>query len=360
MSMYRIMLAVLISLFLSASLNAGEVKFKFKGDFRYRHETIDKEDSDVRNRHRIRARFGIEAEFEEGLSTMIEITSGSTDPVSNNQSLDDGFSTKDLGLNLAFVKWQPEQVKSISIVAGKMKNPFYLPQKAELIWDPDLNPEGIASQYKQNISGAEIFINGGLFWIEERSSDDESYLLGGQAGWKHHITDKKAHFLVGSGFYSYANIQGFKPFYDEDDSFGNSTNDDGNYREEFRELDFFGELGFKVNKLPIVFFGDFVTNTAADSNNTGWLAGISVGKAKEPMSWYFRYQYKRQEADAVVGLYTDSDFLGGGTDGKGHELNFSLQLTEHTQFGSTLFLNKLGLEEEKDYTRLQVDMKFKF
>jgi hypothetical protein len=95
-------------------------------------------------------------------------------------------------------------------------------------------------------------------------------------------------------------------------------------------------------------------------NDTGYLAGFKVGKAKDPGSWDFRYHYREVEADALFGAFSDSDFIGGGTDGKGHELNFGYQIAKGWKFGVSYFMNDKGLEEEKDFERVQVDLKFKF
>ena len=77
---------------------------KVKGDFRYRHEMIDKQDSDTRHRHRIRARFGLYGDVSPYSSFGIRLATGSDDPVSTNQTLDGAFSTKTIGLDLAYMK----------------------------------------------------------------------------------------------------------------------------------------------------------------------------------------------------------------------------------------------------------------
>ena len=41
--------------------------------------------------------------------------------------------------------------------------------------------------------------------------------------------------------------------------------------------------------------------------------GATLNKAKDPGSWQFEYDYRDIQADAVVGKFNDSDFVGGGT-----------------------------------------------
>jgi hypothetical protein len=266
---------ILISLLIASSLYADEDKIKIKGDFRYRHETIDEDSEDTRNRHRIRMRLGLTGQINKDISAAIQFSSGGDDPVSSNQSLDGGFSTKDTRLDLAYVVWKPKQVSGLELRGGKMKNPYLSVQKSELLWDGDLNPEGIAGNFSYDLEEFELFTNGGFFWIEERSDDDDSYLAGGQMGIKYSFPDEKSYLIIGGGYYDYLNTQGFTPFYNEDGS-GNSLDDDDNYREDFNELDFFAEAGTMIRTLPVAIFGDIVTNTAADEDNLGWLAGITT------------------------------------------------------------------------------------
>ena len=66
------------------------------------------------------------------------------------------------------------------------------------------------------------------------------------------------------------------------------------------------------------------------------------------------------EANAVVGAFTDSDFAGGGTDGRGHRLTAKYALSKKVCFGLTYFIDDKGLENSKDYHRVQADFAVKF
>ena len=76
-----------------------------KGDFRYRYEYIDSESKTHRDRDRVRARFGVEASIPNDLKVGFGIASGGDNPVSSNQTLGKGNSTKDLRLDVAYLKW---------------------------------------------------------------------------------------------------------------------------------------------------------------------------------------------------------------------------------------------------------------
>lgn len=336
--------------------------FKIEGDFRYRHEMIDKEDSDTRNRQRIRARIDLIGKVNEETHVVVGISSGSSDPVSNNQSLSGSFTSKNLLIDKAYVEYEPAKAPGLKLTGGKMYNPFYKPAKSELVWDSDIRQEGMRAEYSTEMDNVKLqFIGSGL-WIEERSSDDDSYLMGGQAVLGYNMEDSDVSLGGGASYFYYGNTKGFATFYEDDDSYGNTIDGDDAYATDFEMLELFGTVSFKANEVPVTFLGDFVTNTGADSLDTGWLIGVSVGKTKKPGSWDFRYNYREVEKDAVVGIFTDSDFRGGGTDAKGHEFGFSYQLLEKTTFAASYFINEIGLEEEEttDFNRLQLDLKFKF
>ena len=79
-------------------------------------------------------------------------------------------------------------------------------------------------------------------------------------------------------------------------------------------------------------------------------------------TWDISYFYERLEKDANIGLLTDSDFAGGGTNAKGHVLSGTYAFHKNWNFRATYFLNKLYLDREDpvDFNRLQLDMNFKF
>ncbi|HPQ39628.1 MAG TPA: putative porin [bacterium] len=345
-------------IFPNASISTADAAwtdtFKMKGDLRYRYESVDKEGSEDRVRHRIRARLGVTAEVTDSLSVTLQLASGSEDPVSTNQSLDGFFSTKGFHLDRAYVKWKATD--ALALTAGKISNPFHCPGKSELIWDGDLNPEGIAAQF-ESTSEFKVYANLSYLVVDERSSTtDDCYLYGGQLGFK--IPMGGASLNIGGGYYAYVNQEGF-PAFGED--FGNTLDDEGNYTMDFTNFEGFVELNAKLGSFPFGLYGHYVVNNEADEDDTGYQFGFSLGKVKDPMSWQLQYSYKEIERDAVVGAFTDSDFIGGGTDGKGHEIQFGLGLAKHTSLGVSYFLNEIGLEgESRDYDRLMIDLVFKF
>ena len=94
-------------------------KVKWQGDFRYRYEEIDDGGND-RERHRVRARAALIAKPLDTVEVGLGLATGGDDPVSTNQTLGGGGSTKDIKLDLAYAKWKPNE---FWLSGGKVKEP---------------------------------------------------------------------------------------------------------------------------------------------------------------------------------------------------------------------------------------------
>jgi hypothetical protein len=364
-------LAVSQIVLLAGAVQAGNwwEDVKVKGDLRYRHEMIDAENKPTRNRERFRARIGFYGKVSPYTDVVIQLASGSDDPVSTNQTLGDAFTTKQVGIDMAYFTINHPKAPGFTLEGGKFHNPFFKAGSSELLWDSDWNPEGGALNFTRDFQNVSLTLIGAGFWIQERSSGKDSYLAAAQGVGRFNMNDKKSSVAIGVGYFNYVNTKGFQSFWDTEDSFGNTTrmavmgSDTVEvYASDFDLLEFSAELNSQINEIPVTVMGDFVTNTAADSLETGWLVGFNLGKAKKTGSWELRYIYREVKKDAVLGLFTDSDFRGGGTDASGHELGGGYQLANNTTFNVTYFINSVGLEAAKstDFKRLQVDLQLKF
>jgi hypothetical protein len=197
-------------------------------------------------------------------------------------------------------------------------------------------------------------------WADESSQDDDSFVLGGQLAWAQALSSR-VNLLAGVGYFNYADIEGEPVLFDGNPR-GNSVDLAGNYLNGYEELELFAELSFQVADLPVTMIVDYVSNLAADDFDTGYALGGKVSLPTGNGSLQLSYIYQDLEADAVLAMLTDSDFIGGGTDGKGHILRAGYSLTEQITLNGTLFLNERGgnLGEEEDYERLQLDISFKY
>ena len=342
-------------------------KVKLYGDFRYRHEHIDAEsdgghDNNGRDRHRIRARVGLKAQINDEWAFDFRLASGSSDAAnSTNQTLDDAWAEDDVWIDRAYLIYNPVCMDGWTFLFGKMANPFFKPGKSQLLWDGDANPEGIAFSYNGKLNKSTgYFINGGGMWMEEQGSDVDTSLWGIQGGLEHAF-DSGDKLTWGAGYFKYGNIKDEAVLVSAS---GNSTSG-GNYLYDYELVELFGEYGTKLGDTPLSVYGDYVVNTASSVNeDTGWLIGTKLGKAKKPGTWDCGYEYRDSEKDSVVGLFTDSDFVDGGAEGKGHKFSVGYALAKNTKLGFTYFLTDrdAGGDDKRDdkYQRMQFDVSVKF
>ncbi|MDA0322505.1 MAG: putative porin [Verrucomicrobia bacterium] len=350
--MKAMLVTLTAAMLLPAGLNAADVDLG--GDIRLRHETIDQDGKDTRHRWRVRARVTASADVTEAVSAHLRLASGSDDPTSSNQTFGDGSSTKDFNLDRAYLKYEPQD-SSLAIIGGKHGVPFNT--AGDLIWDGDLNLEGLTATY-----GMHAFaVNLGAYWAEERSSTSDTLLFGAQ------VTADSDMGLSGSiGYYLWDNMKGFAPLFDVANARGNTVveAEDGSltYAEDFGVLNANIEFDTAVGDMPLTVFGEYVTNTDADGDkDAGFMLGIKVGKATDPGMWQASLDYRDLEADATVGLFADSDSFGGGTDGQGFRVKAKYILAKNLSAGAAVYLQQIDPDgADLDHQRLQLDLVAKF
>jgi predicted porin len=334
-------------------------RLRWKGDFRYRYENIDQEDQDGRNRTRIRARTHLEADLSPTMQVGIGLATGGDDPVSSNQTIGGGGSSKDIKIDLAYFDWAG--LENTHIVGGKYKNFLIRPAKKGLRWDGDWRPEGLGIVWDNDF----IFAQALGTWLEGDSKLGTEFAWAVQGGFNFKTGDF-GKMKIGAG-YSVFNIAGRTPLFgDPDDFYGNSfleipiPGDEDPLRifeYDYQNWEAFAE--WKINKFLL--FANYTVNTDADENDTGYLFGARYGSAKDKGTWDITYFYERIEKDSTVGLLSDSDFGGGGTDSKGHVISGTYAFHKNWNFKATYFINKVNLAENPvDYNRLMMDLAFKF
>ncbi len=329
-------------------------RISWKGDFRYRYENIDQEARDGRNRSRIRARTSLNAELSDTMKVGIGLATGGDDPVSSNQTIGGGGSSKDIKIDLAYFGWTG--LANTYVTGGKFSNFLIRPSKQGLMWDGDWRPEGLGVIWDNDF----FFAQGMGTWLEGDSNKGTEFGWALQAGFNFKTGDF-GKLKIGAG-YSVFDIAGRTPLFgDPDDFYGNSfvldpLTGDLTFKYNYQNLEAFAEWG--IGKFTL--FADYTVNQDAGDDDTGYLFGAKYGSAKERGQWDVTYFYARKEKDAMVGLLTDSDFGGGGTDSKGHALSGTYAFHKAWNFKATYFINEVNLDDPVDYNRLMLDLNFKF
>ena len=324
------------------------------GDLRLRYDMVREDLSEDRDRARFRGRFGITGDISPDVKAVFALATGGDDPVSANENFGDGFTTKDIGIDLAYVEWQFGG--DWTFTGGKMPKPWFRAGDTTLVWDGDLNPEGLVVSY----GGKKLFGSAGTFVVEERSSDAESRLNTLQAGVKLPVADD-SQLTMALALFDYTNTIGNEPFYDGNPQ-GNTVDAAGNYVFAYSEVELGAEYKTQVGNWPLTFFGDYVVNTEVDREDTAYTVGIAVGAAKAPGSMQFNYAWHDTGADALIATYNDSDLADGITDATGHYFRARYVLREKIVLTGSFIFSEYGdfTGNPRDFDHFMFDIQFNF
>lgn len=181
-----------------------------------------------RERLRLQARLGMEANLFDGFTAGVRIATGDSNvPVSTNATLGGGggnFSKSAIWLDRGYINYSGFH-DAVNFTAGRFDNPFFAP--TDLIWANQLAFDGAALKLKHEIlPGQSAFLVGGAFPLYDtllnypsngtlsvnglaggNLPSQDKYLFGIQAGFASRI-DENTKLTAGAAFYDYDNVQG--------------------------------------------------------------------------------------------------------------------------------------------------------
>ncbi|MFH2138763.1 MAG: putative porin [Candidatus Omnitrophota bacterium] len=361
----------------SGTLPAWIQTMKFKGDLRLRYQNEEKDTAKTsgvtkakRERARVRFRLGAEARVTDGWKVDFGLASGGTDPRSTNQTFQDNFSSKGIMLDYAFGTYALNN--NVDVMGGKIKLKNTLWLASDLLWDGDINPEGVF--VKSNLpldSSTEIFLNTGYFIIDEVSSGAEPSMFIFQPGfiWE---ANESVTLKSSLNYYTFNSIEGL-PYSNIVDGGGtNSTSTTpASFKYDYDSVGFSTELGVNLQEDAevdeiinyVAVFGDYISNSDPSTDNTGYLAGIKFGdkKVKNPGTWQSKVLYRELEKDAWPDFLPDSDFLGGQTNAKGYEFIMQYAVAKNVILGFDYYKTEsIAGTTKYDQDLYQIDMVLKF
>ena len=370
--------------------NVGEWvgRFQWKGDLRYRNETIDQEFvAQQRNRDRIRLRGGFFARVNDTLRVEVQMTTdeaigGNGDARSSNVTLSDANSRKRLDLDTAYAEWTPNA--NFRVTFGKMRYPWLRPT-GSLFFDGDINPEGAGITWQQGTNG--LFAT--AFWTQlaERAAMADSTLAGAQFGWRNDIAPG-TRLTLAAAYFDHGAALGYNPFQNADvaNAFGNSTTTSAAIcrpgiaaclLNDFNVIEAFGELAVSLAGKPLSFYVDYAKNNEANASpisdqslDTAYAVGLQFGRVANAHSWEVGYIYQHIENDALFGQWVDSDFGAGNTGSQGHVFKFGYGFARNFRINGTYFWNETNIDVpvtiggapvvDRKYHRLQLDLNMTF
>ena len=319
------------------------------GDVRIRQERIEVQGKQpteqTANRQRYRARIAAVSQVTPSVEAGIRLATGNSNDVrSTNQDMNNYFTKKDIWLDRAYINWHPENVPGLKMIGGRMSQPWVKVAETEMIWDNDINPEGLAVQYSRKFGQTNVFGSGGVFTAKDNVTgsgpqfDNDLRLYYGQLGTNLFPGDSFKLTLGGTVFHYFHDEFGVPGAPGSGGNPGLQTN--GNTSTQFQLYEGFGQLDILGLPLPLSLYTQYVTNPNANGPQKDEDSGYLVGLLTRVWEIGVNYQYRDVERNAVVGAFTDSDFASGFTASHGHKLQLSYNIAKNFQFATTYFLTE--------------------
>lgn len=311
-------------------------RFKITGDMRlrYEHNSSDGEGrSDSRGvvRGRVAATYAASPGLELGARL---VTGDPDDPNSADVSLSNFNDDLQVSLDQIYGK---KVFGPLTLVGGKFANPF---RRTDLVWDGDVNPQGLAAQYVAVDTGAtRIGASALLFPIERSVAAADSTASGVQVTVDQQIGSAWKLGLA-AGYYDYE-IEATGTA-NSGDTRTNRLDSTGAYVSDFDLLDLIATASYSGfgNRWPLRFQADVVQNLGADAYDTGYSLSASVGQTASAGDYSFGYGYHQAEADAVFAAFAQ-DNIAYGSNYLQHALSASYAISDHLELDTTLYAYRI-------------------
>lgn len=272
-------------------------KLKLASDLRLRYEG-NWGDADGRDWSRgvLRARFRADYAASDWLSVGAQLATGDPDdPNSTDVTLSNFLDDLSVSLDMAYAK---ARLGAVDLWGGKFPLPF---ARSDLVWDGDVNPQGVAATVGIPFGdGSKVRLSGLYFLVDQSVAGPDSSMIGGQVGIDMPMTDGlRLELYAGAYDYTLSSVAGA----DAGDLRSNVIGPDGRYVSDFDLLDVVAGVtytGFDT-RWPLRIAGNYVHNTGARvSGDTGYGIEMSIGRAKSKGDWRIGYGYSMAEVDAVM------------------------------------------------------------
>lgn len=354
-------------------------ELKLFGDGRVRYEyrggTNATPDHQVRERFRHRFRLGLEGKMANAwfFGTRIETASSNR---STNVTLGDpsifGKSNDGLYLGQIYVGFKP--TSEITLIAGRFGNPI---ASTSMVWDGDINPEGLAERWSHKAGNITWMANLGQF-VYDDANPENSF---GTAASKSELILFANQFGGKMAFANKSSLQILPVLY----FYENTPGELGTSAQGYFIVEVPVEYSFTSMGRPWKIWLDVAQNLDADKRagilgvpqfdgeDMAWQAGLQYGKADKRGSWEARAFYQHVEAFALDANLVDSDIFDSRTNMSGVAASFGYAIangvTTTLTYASgdriedalpTFGTGDIGTTTLTDYQLLQLDLSFKF
>ena len=303
---------VLLALLPTAVVASGHAQDpprpRINGDFRVRYEHTSAGNGALSlGREVVRIRAGLTHTLRPDIVVRARLATGDPgDPNSTDVTL--GAFLDDLVVSLDVASVEITRPRW-ALFGGKFTNPV---QSTELVWDGDVNPQGVAGRVmvgdKASVTGT---LTGLYFIVDQQAGRTSSNMAGGQ-------------FTVAAPAGKKWKASGSVAFYDyrirslaaagAGDTRSNRLAPGGTaYLSDFDLLDVLIALDYAGlgERYPMRVVGDYVHNSGASDRNTGWGVDVYLGRSARKGDMRYRYGYGLTETDAVLAAFShDNTTLG--------------------------------------------------
>lgn len=286
----------------------GSPQLRFNGDFRVRYEYTSAGNGALAlGREVVRLRAGMTYALREDIVVRARVATGDPgDPNSSDVTLSAFLDDLSVSLDVASVEITRPRW---SAMAGKFTNPL---QYSELVWDGDVNPQGVGGRIvmgnKASVTGT---LTGLFFIVDHQPNNKSSDMAGAQftvsapvgATWK----------MSGSAAYYDYRIRSLTQAGSGDTRTNRLAPGGAAYLSDFDLVDVLLALDYAGfgERYPLRLVGDYVRNSGASDQNTGWGADVFLGKSQKQGDLRYRYGYGMTETDAVLAAFShDNTTLG--------------------------------------------------
>ncbi|MBN7795448.1 putative porin [Parahaliea mediterranea] len=345
-----------------ASTPAVPSALSLSGDARLRYEYTGDGDRH-RNRGVLRARLAAEYRLDDRIDIGARLTTGDAgDPNSSDITLGNFVDDLEVSLDRAYARYRGSRGTALG---GKFANPF---TTRELVWDGDVNPQGVAaSMALLRSQRARLQATALLSPIDEQIDADDSTLRGAQL----ELTLQPHHdwtLALASAYYDYE--IGSLAAADRGDIRDNRlTADSSAYLSDFNLWDSVASAEYRGlgEHLPVRISLDYVTNLGAfDSQDSGYQLDFSLGDSQHAGDWRAGYTYARNDIDAVLAAFSQ-DNITYSSNYRMHGLTLEYLPVEDVVLNLTAFhytRNRFQPGYGDDWgswiTRLRMNVSFRF
>lgn len=329
----------------------GLGNLRFFGDLRVRYEPSFQDGTPQRHRERGRLRFGATVPLTKELTGGFRIATGGLDNgQTTNQTFTGFFTRKPLDLDQYWLTYKPARLPWYSFTAGKFAYTWY---RTELTFDNDINAEGFSQTLSFDFKDSpltNLTLVGFALPFNELAAAGDSIAWGGQVQTQWKLSERVQLGLHAAGV-NFRNADSIAQ------AIGAGTlrpslaltnrvrlNNSGavvGYVSKFAYLDLIAELNYRWRpRWPVRLTLDFVNNTRAADERSGYWAELALGRTQEKGDWQLGYTLIRIERDAIIGAFNFDD-LRSGTNVLNHRFKVDHLVHKNITLEYTLLVGRL-------------------